>query len=1077
VEVYRPREKGGYAIGTGFLLTGGLVLTAGHVAGSTGAGALVRIPGRTEPWTCTVLWHRHDEPYGTGVDAALLRINDRGFRPRGALPPLGWGRLAGTRGTRKVEAVGFPAGMELITEGTLVFRDSAHVTGEITPGSRLKAGRYEITVRTPVPPAQLKAPVSPSASSRLRPPSRWSGMSGAGVVCEGLLVGLVGVDPGDPTGGALTAVPVESILADPEAARLLGGVRPRSVELAPVLLSPPAPAGSPAGLLRAEGSPVGCHGRDGLLAALTNWCQEPGQFSLRVLTAPGGQGKTRLARELVERMTDRGWAAGFLDDQCPDDRLDLLATLSDPLLLVMDYAETRPEQLRACLRSGTGSGTRVRLLLLARGVGEWWRHARATTRALRELPADAVQELEPLAPDAESRAEAFERAVDELAPAVAALLGITDSTNAVPSTVPRLAGRRYSGALALNIAALTALLERDGPTPGRAGRAEDEEETLLLHEEHYWTQSAYAHGIGHLHPATLRQLVAAATLHRAATLTEARSFLADLGCMTGETANTRLAAAVWLHELYGGQDSYWTGLAPDPLGAYQVGSTLQDFPELLHEITGRATPDQAGHLLRVLCQAREPFPQLGERIVAAVTARPRPLAFAAVDLMTQEPDATLTTALNAVLANAASDGELPADLLSAVPRHTEILARPALIMARQNVARLRTAPDTAPARLADALLALAYRLSATGHHPEAVETAEEAVRLRSGSDGKAELVDALLGYGARLDEVGRHEEAARIGDRLLALYGDDASVPTTAAADVERGQQLARILHHHACWCHRAGRSAEALRAGARSVVLRTQLAARDPGRPPEELAGSLLNHALYLQAAGTPEAAVEPLDKAVAILRRLVEESPDGYLAALGRALHDQGRLHAALGEPEEALECAEEAAAIHRRLAGDGTSPPRTADLAAVLVGLAARLVDADRRGPALDALAEAVRLRRTLAADGSPAATGRLAVILTDLAVLLRQAGRPEDAERVTDEAVRALTAARTAGWSPVGPTAARILMHRGLALAARDPAGAREFLRQAAEEAVRHGTMELADRCGAALSDLDADRTPR
>jgi tetratricopeptide (TPR) repeat protein len=1079
VEVYRPRQAGGHAVGTGFLVDGGLVLTAAHVAGPTGGRALVRVPGRTEPWTCTVLWHRYDEPCGTGVDAALLCIDDRGFRPPVALPPLGWGRLTGTRGSRAVETVGFPAGMELLTEGGLAFRDSAHVTGEIVPGSRLKAGRYEITVRTPVPPARPRGSVASTADAGRCPPSRWSGMSGAGVMCEGLLVGVVAVDPGEPTGGALTAVPVESLLADPEAAQLLGGIRPRSVELAGALLPPPAPAGSPAGLLRAEVTPVGCQGRDDLLATLTDWCQEPGAFSLQLLTAPGGHGKTRLARELVERMTHHGWAAGFLDDHCPDDRLDLLATLSDPLLLVMDYAETRPEQLKACLRAlrpGTGSGAPVRLLLLARAAGEWWRQARATTRALRELPADAVQELGPLAPEAHSRAEAFRQAFDELVPAVAALPCMPDNLSAALPAAPRLSDPRYSGALALNVAALTALLERNGPTPGRLGHPAGEEETLLLHEEHYWTQSAIAHGIGHLHPATLRQLVAAATLHRAATLAEARALLTDIDCMSGETANTRLAVAVWLHELYGGHDSYWTGLAPDPLGAYQAGATLRDFPELLAEITERATRDQARHLLRVLCRAREPFPELGERIIAAVTARPRPLAFAAIDLLLQEPDRTLTTALDAVLANIASDETLPADLLSVVPRHTEILARPALTMARHHVAQLRAAPQASPARLADALLTLSYRLSAAGQYPKAVAVAEEAIRLRGDGAGTAELIDLLLGYGARLDEVGRHEEAARAGDRLLALSGDGTGALAEATDDVEDQERLARILHHHACWCHRAGRSADALHAGARSVEIRRRLAALDPGRPPEELAGSLLNHALYLQAGGTPEAAVEPLGEAVTTLRQLVEESPDGHLAALGRALHDQGRLYAALREPDRALMCAEEAAAIHRRLSGDGTSPPRTSDLAAVLVGLAARLTDAGRTGPALDALAEAVVLRRTLAADGGSAATGRLAVALTDQAVLLWHTGRPKDAERVTEEAVRALTAARTAGWSVPGPgpTAGRILLYRGLTLAARDPAAAREFLRQAAEDAARCGATGLKDRCEAALSGLAADR---
>lgn len=1087
VEIYRPRETGGYATGTGFLLDGGLVLTAGHVAGPAGGRVLVRLPSRDDRWT-TVLWHRHDEPRGTGVDAALLRF-DAGAAPGppGGLPALGWGRLAGTRGTRAVEAVGFPAGMNLLTDGTLTFRDSAHITGEITPGSRLKAGRYEITVHTPVPPAQTPPPSAIRATgARLRPTTRWSGMSGSGVVCEGLLVGLVSVDPGDPAGGALTAVPVESVLADPDVVGLLGRVRPRSVELTPVLLSPPVPPGSPAGLLRAEVSPVGCHGRDGVLTALTDWCREPPDFSLRLLAAPGGQGKTRLARELVERMTDRGWAAGFLDDQCPDDRLDLLATLSDPLLLVLDYAETRSGQLRACLRAlrpGTGGAAPVRLLLLARGAGEWWRHARVTTRALRELPPEAVMHLGPLAQDPRSRAEAFRRAAVALAPALAALTGVPDrEASQPPPAPPHLAGSRYSSALALTMAALTSLLERAGPTPKRTAPAAREEDILLLHEEHYWTRTATANGIGHLHPATLRQLVAAATLHRAATPTEARALLARLDCMTGETGNTRLAAAVWVHELYGGQDTYWTGLSPDPLAAHQVGSTLRDFPELLSEIAARTPAEQSVHLLRTLCRAGEPFPELRERIVAAVAARPRPLAFAAMDLLVQEPGDTLTTALDAVLMNTAAttgpdapspDAALPGDLLSAVPRYTEVLARPALVMARQNVAGLRTAADTAPGSLAEALLALAYRLSATGRHQEAVEAAEEAVRLRAEDAAPAELIDLLLGYGARLADVGRFDDAARTGDRLLALAGEGAGSEDHATAGTEEAARLAKILHHHARWCHRADRIADALRAGARSVAIRRHLAARDPDRPAEELAGSLLSYAVYLQAAGAPEKAIEPLGEAVDTLRELAERSPDGHLTGLGRALHDQGRLYAALRAPDLALACAQEAAAIHRRLVGDGTSAPRMSDLAHVLVGLAARLTGVGRTASAVDATAEAVALRRTLAADGAAAATGRLAVALTDHAVLLRQSGRPADSEEATEEAMRLLGQACSAGWNPPGRDSAHILLARGLAVAARDPVAARGMLRRAAQDAAACGATPLAERCAAALSELGTD----
>ncbi|QXE33220.1 trypsin-like peptidase domain-containing protein [Streptomyces sp. GMY02] len=453
VEVYRRTAGGTWALGTGVLLDGGLVLTAAHVvaggapedtsgtgapddaSGAAGppdtgedtgagqsAGILVRVPGdHGGPWTCALLWHRHDRPAGTGLDAALLRVTDSRFRLPTGLPRLRWGRFTGRTGTRRVEGVGFPAGMDLRTGGRLAFRDTAQFTGEITPGSRVKAGRHEITVHTPVPPVPPGAAAPPG-----RAVSRWRGMSGGGVMCEGLLVAVVVVDPGDPAGGALTAVPVEAVLADPVASRLLGGVRAESVELARVVSPPPSLSRTPAGLLRAEATPVGCHGRDDMIGELVRWCAEPARFALRLLTAPGGEGKSRLGREIVERLTDLGWAAGFLDEQCPDGLLAPLAHLSTPLLLVLDYAETRTGQLRSCLRalgSDHHGENHVRLLLLARGAGEWWTRARVVDRALRDLPPGSVRELPPLAPDIAARQEVFTRAAEALAPALAALPG------------------------------------------------------------------------------------------------------------------------------------------------------------------------------------------------------------------------------------------------------------------------------------------------------------------------------------------------------------------------------------------------------------------------------------------------------------------------------------------------------------------------------------------------------------------------------------------------------------------------------------------------------------------------------
>ncbi|WP_143673210.1 trypsin-like peptidase domain-containing protein, partial [Streptomyces griseiscabiei] len=188
VEVYRSRD-GRHRIATGHLLDDRLVLTAGHAVGGA-ATVSVRLLDDGSVWGCSVVWWRYDSAAGTGIDAALLRIDDDSFREPEGLPPLLWGRL-GTGSRCPVEAVGFPAGMRVREEGAPAFRDTAHITGSIAPGSRLKSVRHEIKVDNPVP-AVVRAGHTGQGTENV---SRWSGMSGAAVTSGGLVVGLVAVDP------------------------------------------------------------------------------------------------------------------------------------------------------------------------------------------------------------------------------------------------------------------------------------------------------------------------------------------------------------------------------------------------------------------------------------------------------------------------------------------------------------------------------------------------------------------------------------------------------------------------------------------------------------------------------------------------------------------------------------------------------------------------------------------------------------------------------------------------------------------------------------------------------------------
>ena len=135
---------------------------------------------------------------------------------------------------------------------------------------------------------------------------------------------------------------------------------------------------SPAALLDPEQEAVPFRGRERELAALLEWCLEPESFALRLLQAPGGQGKTRLARELVRRMSSLGWTAGFVSTEPLFKQslyeLSNLFRSDRSVLLVVDDAETRVDDLHWLVRAAIRDGHQLplRTLLLARTADDWW---------------------------------------------------------------------------------------------------------------------------------------------------------------------------------------------------------------------------------------------------------------------------------------------------------------------------------------------------------------------------------------------------------------------------------------------------------------------------------------------------------------------------------------------------------------------------------------------------------------------------------------------------------------------------------------------------------------------------------
>lgn len=82
-----------------------------------------------------------------------------------------------------------------------------------------------------------------------------------------------------------------------------------------------------------------------MLAGLEEWAASPEAFAACVIGGRGGTGKTRLGVALCESAGRRGWLSGLLARSAEQEPVEELAAAPTPRLVVVDYAESRPEQL------------------------------------------------------------------------------------------------------------------------------------------------------------------------------------------------------------------------------------------------------------------------------------------------------------------------------------------------------------------------------------------------------------------------------------------------------------------------------------------------------------------------------------------------------------------------------------------------------------------------------------------------------------------------------------------------------------------------------------------------------------
>ncbi|QKW34827.1 toll/interleukin-1 receptor domain-containing protein [Actinomadura sp. NAK00032] len=746
----------------------------------------------------------------------------------------------------------------------------------------------------------------------------------------------------------------------------------------------------PSMLLRPEYGVVPFGGRTAELDRLRDWLRSPARVDVLLVTGPGGQGKTRLADELVRKAG--GWAAGLVPERLPDEVLGRVGEFTTPLLLVVDYAEGRTAQvarLASALLERTAERGPSRMLLLARSAGVWRQFLRRhrDDRVALLFGDMAEMRLGPLTGTDDRRAE-FDRALT----AFARGLGRPEPLSAPPAG---LTGGRCDRALEVHAAALAALLDGPAPGPGR----DDPVLRVLDHERRLWSRTTAVHLLPEPHDARLDEVVSAATLFGADDAEQAQALLRALPTFDGAGRDAVARYRRWLAATYPGPGAL-NPLRPDRLGEDLAAATLAEEPGLASAAAPLVDGDRLVRALTVLGRAAPRHPHVRDTMRALLTPdllRRVPLAIA---VATRVEDGSLVGVLSELLDTGAEDGAaLDEAIVGRLPDSTLALAAFAVVRTRTALDRKLAERPPDPEGAAWLTHALARRLAAVGEHDEALVVAARAVRRYEAMDEHdveaASALDTLAGaYGA----------LGLAGDGLE--YAEKAIGALRAAGTAEARDLLAAALLTHASLLGLTAEFGRAAGAAAEAVeLLRTrarEAAGDDRTHLMSGLASALGDLAVALSEAGRPTEALPATGEAVGLLRELDAADPDRFRDDLVRYLGNLAGDQAALHRWPEAREAAREAVALARGLVARYGERHLDA-LAAALVNSAATLRGLGDHEAAIEEVTEAVGLYRELASELPGTQLANLAKALHNLGLYWRETGDAGGARDAFDESV--------------------------------------------------------------------------
>ncbi|WP_214516708.1 P-loop NTPase, partial [Nocardia salmonicida] len=662
--------------GSGYLVAPGLVLTSAHVVGQQATEVTVIRPGHPGTYTARVAWSGRA---GGVSDAALVEIEDPAWVPP-PVRPVVWGRCV----THQPGIACRTWGMPDFAQRTGKPSETEQPTGTINPGDGYVDSRHILHLAEHPPTALGTSP--------------WKGISGAAVYCGGLLTGVVATDLDGRDHAGLGVVPAHILLQVPKFREVvLRHCGPAGLEWAPVELQDLADhqsptraatvAGTPATLLTARRAVVEFRGRTDLLTDLHAWASEPG-VGTWLVHGVGGQGKTRLAHQLGTELAARRWSVLWLDETFDTaESLRVLGQVVTDLLVVIDYAEARVPQVGKLLTElATHVGDRpIKVLLLARTVGDWWTQLGATSDTVGDIIARTRHTtLLPLDNDPESRHATYRDTVDAFAgelPRLTDLAGVDWSgAAATVLTGPYRDPGTDTTVLGVQMAAMADLLDtHHHPTTTPLTGQKSLEDRILDHEHRYWTTTATRHKLDELGIATLKDVLAATIVLGATTSKELGQVLTRIHDLDDQPRLIHTRIRDWLMSLYPGRSpGAYAGLGPDRLAEQLVGRLMLHPTRdcVVESLAATDNEDEAEQLLTVCTRAAaHPTLTAAATILTTWCVQHPTLHLPAVRVATRvENPAPLINALDQI----ATTPDTPPDTLTvlhdAIPHPTRVLA-------------------------------------------------------------------------------------------------------------------------------------------------------------------------------------------------------------------------------------------------------------------------------------------------------------------------------------------------------------------------------------------------------------------